>query len=106
MGKATHLLTDTVTIASVTSRSGGGDPSYGAQTAIRARVEDESKIVIAPDGNERQANHKIVSEVAIGLTDRVWLPGDDTAKANDARRPVTVKTAQTPGGYRLHETWL
>lgn len=106
MGRALHLLTDTVTIASLTGRSDYGDPAYGALLAIKARVENETKMVIDQDGNERQANHKIVTESEVKISDRVWLPGDNIALVNDARRPVTTRDAATPGGYRLYETWL
>ncbi len=101
-----HLLTDTVTVSSEASVSDSGDRVYGAQSTLPARVELKTQLVINIDGNQVKADHVVASKVKINLTDRVWLPGDDTAKVNEARRPITLKQASLPWGGTMYETYL
>lgn len=106
MGTASHLLTDTVTLASKTGRGSSGDPTYGSQSTIKARVEPVTRLVMGVDGNEKMASTRLISESAVQITDRVWLPGDDTAVANESKQPIKVGNAATPSRYRLYEAWL
>lgn len=107
MGRFTHLLTDTVTIAAETGRSSYGDPTFGSQTTIAARVEAVDKLVIGPDGNELRAQHAVASEDEIKTTDRMWLPGDDTADTTAARRALVVRYSRFPGETAgLYEAYL
>ena len=102
-----HLLTDTVTVAARSGVSGAGDPTYGSQTTVTARVEHGSKLVKASDGREIQAEHTVLTTTAVGLQDRLWLPGDDTGDATKARLPVANKIASTPtGALTIYETYL
>lgn len=106
MGRASHILVDTVTIAQITGRSLSGDPTFGTQSTIPARVERLFSTVIDDEGNEVLSQHKVASESEIRLTDSVWLPGDDTTSNNDARRPIATTKASTPDGYTLFETFF
>ena len=106
MSRASHLMTHTVTLASKSGRSNSGDPTYGSQTTISARVERKSKLFMAQDGNHKMAESRIISESEILLTDRVWLPGDDTTDTNESKQPIAVGNADTPDGYTLYEAWL
>jgi hypothetical protein len=107
MGSAAHLMTHTVTKASKSGRGNSGDPTYGAQSTIKARVEHVTKLVMNADGNEQAAHSRLISESEILLTDRVWLPGDDTAEVNESKQPIAVGHADIPDtGYTLYEAWL
>jgi hypothetical protein len=97
MGRMTHLLTDTVTVASESGVNGYGDPTFGAQSTIACRVEEVDTIVIGTDHNEYRAVARIATEDEVFLTDRFWLPGDSTGDDDAARRPLTVKHSRFPG---------
>jgi len=106
MGSASHLLVDTVTKASKTGRGNDGTPTYGAQSTIKARVEFVTKLLMDAYGNQTMASSRLVSEDQVLITDRVWLPGDDTTKVNESKQPIAVGKAATPDGYTLYEAWL
>lgn len=109
----THLLTDTVTYADVSSRGGSGgsggsgDPVYGSQSTAAARVEHGLFRVMGATGETVDAKAKVVTEADIPHQARLWLPGDDTAVANDARQIIGRKEASTPdSGLTLRELYL
>jgi len=106
MGLAANLMTHTVTIASQTGKDSAGDPSFGSQSTIRARVEHKIAKVRSNQGEIIQAQHRVISESQILDTDRVWLPGDSTGDNNQARKPVMTGHADTPSGYVLYEAWF
>jgi hypothetical protein len=96
MSQLSHLLTQTVTIAPMTGVGNSGDPTYGAQVTKKARVQTGIKIVASGTENERQATHTIYLEESVGLNDRIWLPGDNTADTTAARRPIDVASSPLP----------
>ena len=106
MGHLTHLLTDTVTMASEASISGYGDPVFGAQSTIAARVEPTHEIIIGTDGNSYKASHKIATEDEVTYTDRLWVPGDATGDVTAGRRPLRIDYATFPGGAGHYEVFL
>lgn len=78
------MLVQTVRVQRKLGMSDFGDPIFGPETTIRARVEPTTKIVIVGDGQAFQASHRIIAEGGIQVEDRVWLPGrdePDTAKS-------------------------
>ncbi len=91
-------LVDTVTVASVSVRSSYGSPSFGAQRAVKCRVEASARKVKGATGNETQADYVIRCTDAILLTDRIWLPGSSTADANLAKVPLSVATLHDKRG--------
>jgi hypothetical protein len=102
----THFLTDTITVASPIGTSAGGDLTFGSQVTMKARVEREVKEVVTADGSTVVAYHRVATEAEIPLSARVWLPGDNTADTNAAKRPLMSKRASTIGGYSFSETYL
>jgi hypothetical protein len=107
MGNAAHLMTDTVTKSSWDgTRANSGDPSFGSQSTIKARVDHENQLVKTASGNEEMSSSQVISESEILITDRVWLPGDDTTKPNESKQPLKVAASSTPGGYTLYRAWL
>ena len=106
MGSATHLLVDTVMVADLNGRTMSGDPEFGAQRAVRCRLEDKNDLVVDPDGNELNSGHVMVTEEPINRRSRIWLPGTDTTDPNAGKRPINTVRAATPAGYNLYETRL
>ncbi len=85
-------FTDTITIQAITDRDANGDPSYGAQFTALARVEEKQTRVRNREGQEVMSDTAIATEQAIGAQDRVWIPGADTTKVNQARTPISFKS--------------
>lgn len=106
MGRVLHLLVDTVTVAAVTGVGNTGDPTFGAQSTLPARVENKSRLIPGTDGNDLKANHVIITETEIDRRSKVWLPGDSTGDANAARRILDVRKSSTPDSFTLYETYL
>ena len=105
MGRFTHLLTDTVTIAAQSGRSTQGDPTYGSQSEVTTRVEYDFKIVTTSDGKHRELTHVIYTEAEIPVGARIWLPDDDTGDDGVAKLAVTRDNASTPDALdTLYET--
>jgi len=102
---AAHLLTHTVTIAAPASISGAGDFAYGAQYTQKVRHVRRSRVVAGPNGTELTTNNELISETAIPLESRVWLPGIDTAQVNLAQRVLAVEQADTFTGYTLYKAY-
>jgi hypothetical protein len=101
-----HLFTQTVVYAPPTGISVAGDPTFGAQVSIKARVEFGTKLVYGGDGTELQSEAQFSSEVEVPMGSRVWLPGDDTDDVTAARRIIAKKKCATFGGYSYAETYL
>ncbi len=99
-----HLMPDTATVAPFTGRDGDGKPTFGAQVAVKGREEKKQKQVINTRGEEVTSDTQFATQTSIGVQDRVWLPGADTAKDNEARTPVALVSAKTlQGGLTLLE---
>jgi hypothetical protein len=102
---AGHLLTDSITYSPVTDRTSGGQPVYGSQVTIAARVEERSVKITDDEGVERVGSHVVVTEIEIPKSARVWLPDDDTTQTTRGRRVIGRRKARIPQtGYELHET--
>lgn len=88
-----HLLTQTVTVAAYTSANGYGEPGYGPQRPIPARVEVEDGVQNAGEGEEATVTATIYTAERIGPQDRVWLPGTDTSSVSAARKTMAADDA-------------
>lgn len=107
MNRISHLMTDTITISSESGVDVNGDPTFGSQTTIKGRVENKNKIIKMIDGNEEISSHVFVTLSAVTMGTRVWLPGTNTAVANDSLRPLIIKKANSiTGNGTLYEVWL
>jgi len=105
--RITEWLVSTVTISTPTTVSNYGDPSYGANATLPARVEQTEKLVIDTAGNETRIGWVVVTLSPIALNARVWLPGDNTSDVNAGRRVISIKNATTKNGtVRLYETYF
>jgi len=107
MARFSHLLNETLTLRRFVSRDTYGDSIYGAAVALRCAVKNSFKLVRDADGSERVSTHEIVTDVRIGLEDRVWLPGDDAANESSSRNVMAVADdAARTDGMRLYSTFL
>ena len=106
MGRAAHLMSDTIYVSSPASVDGGG-VTYGDQSSLAASVEHKTSRVVGPDGVERKAMHYLACETEIELEDRVWLDIDDKTKAAEARRPIAVgSSVSRRDGYTIYQAWF
>lgn len=84
-------LRQVINVAPLTGVDAYGDQSFGAAVAVNARVEDDVSTKYGSDEVEQESRKRIVTESAIRLTDRVWMPGDSAADATIARTPMSVQ---------------
>lgn len=91
------LLTDTVSLASVSGRASSGAPTWGSPTSVAARVELYSRRLQQTDGTVLTLSHRIVLDTTRPpLTgDRIWLPGADSSDATQAR--IVRQVVRAPG---------
>lgn len=96
-------LNDVVTVEKEGGgRTGDGDvAASGVKVEVRARVEEFVSMLRDADGLERQSAYRVATEERIGLRDRVWVPGRNTLKADQALTPITVESAASKDGRRL-----
>ena len=91
-------LAQTIYVASASTVDNYGQVAYGTPAAVKARVENLSSIdsgsrggaIGVSDGEQRASSMLIITETAIALSDRIWLPGDNQADPTLARRPISV----------------
>lgn len=84
---------ETITVAKLSSRNAKGDPTYGAQTTRKVRVERATKTIRTVEGTFTETETEVIGDGPDGefdVTDRVWLPGANTADANASKVPVNV----------------
>lgn len=85
-----ECMNQTISVANEASRSGHGDPSYGAPAETVSKVEEFCEVVHDAAGEERATSHKIFTPDTgpIVITDAVWLPGDDDSDDGLLRNPI------------------
>ena len=91
-------LAQTIYIASPASVDAFGQITYDPPVATPARVENFGAVtsgsrggaIEVEDGEEKSTKMLIITETAITIMDRVWLPGVDQTNAALARRPLSV----------------
>ena len=86
-------LKETINVAAATGADAAGDPSYAAAASRAARVVNVRDTIERADGTILKTTIAIITEAAINMTDRVWLPGDSAADATLARRPRYIEKA-------------
>lgn len=75
-----------------TGNNSSGDPIYGgAVSAISVRIEQHQREIRRADGSFKTSTHWIATTSAIGMNDRLWLPGVDSTDATLARLPLTIE---------------
>ena len=87
------LLQETINVASASGKDAAGDLSFGAPATRSARVVNVRETVERRDGTMLETTIAIITETEIKLTDRIWLPGVNSADATLARRPQYIEKA-------------
>lgn len=101
-----HLLIDSLEYKTITGRNNYGDPSYGAATTLACRIEKKRGIVQGTNGEQIEYSTKIATKSEIPPDSLVFFDGASSSDANQARRPVATRTAQTlNGSYRFYESY-
>ena len=92
-------MRQTVTVASVSSTSSYGDPTFGAQRTIRAQVTRKTRRRSRGAVTEEVSTPRLLTYDKVSEGDRVWLPGADVATASTAQtvRSVEVLASTTDG---------
>lgn len=76
------MLTQTVTLATVVSRTASGEPVWTAGSSVSARVEEERREIMGAAGQQVVSSHRIYingnASPAPSVDGRLWLPGDST----------------------------
>ena len=85
------LMNQTIAVAALSSVDASGDVTYGTPADRSAYVEEVRKEMRGRDGSVLVTTHWIAVESAVAMTDRLWLPGDSSADAKLARKPVSVE---------------
>lgn len=104
MGRAAHLMTQTITVKAPSAVSDYGELSYGSASTQTAYVENKVETVFDANGKTIKTSHKVITETAIDRGSQVWVPGADTADDGEAKRIVAEGKIQSPlDDYALYE---
>lgn len=95
-----RILRESAYVASVTSTDSRGNPVYGTPSVRKVRVERSQRMVMNARGEETPSSHRLWCLSPIALTDRVWLPGANTASAEASHLPLSVSAVSDFGGSR------
>jgi len=90
-GQITRTMTATIYVATATGRDTSGQPTWGTPAARSVAVEQETRIIPGANGEELKTSHVIFTNTAVGKMDRIWMPGDSSATASLARRPMLIE---------------
>jgi len=102
-----HLLTQQCTVQRYLDDDEYGDPVYGDKVTIRCAVAAGYAKVRDSDGSERVSGQQMVTEVAIDVADRVWLPGKNVNDENAAIAPLsTVSDQSRRTGLVLYQSFF
>lgn len=98
-------LIHTVTVAARTGVNANGEPTYAAQTTLRARVEKKTVFMRGPDGRQVLARHVLSAPGVLAYDAAYWFPAigvgdvaDDTSTQDAARSPVAIDSATNKRG--------
>jgi hypothetical protein len=90
-----ELLTQTVTVETVTSRDGYGKPVYGTARTYRARVVGKTRLVRDANGVERVSSETVYADSTdLMPTDRITLP--------DGSQPLILSVGSYPDERGAH----
>lgn len=95
-------LTETITVQSVTGHTSAGDPTYGAQGTLAARIERNAARSADAEGQQDGSSTRLFTFGALKVGDLVWLPEDNTADQDQARVVMQVDTMRRVSGAVSH----
>lgn len=102
-----RLMAQTIYVAAQSSTLGThGDRTWGSPTSAPARVEPNRRTFYGANGEGVTPDFAVFTTQRVGLSDRVWLPGENSASAAASRQPhrvfVGVDTDGTPSHYEVY----
>ena len=96
-------LAQTIYVRTPTSYDAGGSEVLSDPVEGKAYIETVTERIIAPEGGREEIQHTmIITEQAITMDDRVYLPGQDTASTKFVQRPKKVVGYNYPHSTRQH----
>lgn len=96
-----------ISYALVLGRDAHGKPMLGPVSTARVRVQPSRRLIRDAGGNEHLASHVVYTDAPLTLQHRLWLPGEDTADFNRARRPAAVdELVDGAGAVSFRKVWL
>ena len=99
-------MIDTVQITAKTGQSTHGDPTYGAAVPVKCRQGNSQKVIKDIDGNERQSNHQVVTDIEVASTSLLYLVGE-TPGTDSGHEIIRIDSAATKAGsMRLWHLYL
>lgn len=84
-----ELFQQTVYLATYQGRDDAGDPVHADPAPIKVRMDPVFRTVLSTSGEEEQSAWEIITNVPIGINDRVWV-GAPTVD-DDAHRVKQVE---------------
>ena len=91
-------FTDKIIVQPVVGVGNSGQPLYGEFITIKCRVEHNMKKITDATGQEKISDAQIALSEKVGLQDRIWLPGADTSRVDQARKAQNFQSATSKNG--------
>ena len=100
-------LKETIVIAQPDgTRTDSGEPGYGANANVAARVERRDKLIRDMNGNEINITHAIATDQEIGMQAKIWLP-EQTPASDPPHKPVKVEASPDKNSnYVVYHTYI
>lgn len=89
------MMSQTISYARKSGRNAGGDPSWGAATSARARVEHKSDIILDVDGQEIVLTHRIATLAPLQQGDKITMPDGSTRHVRRVTSAPDLDGAET-----------
>ena len=101
-----HMLQDTAAKASLTGVDGNNDPSYGASTEFRCRIE-KKRVRGGGDGEVIDTKDILVTDQVVEDTDIIWLDTSDAGNISKGKMVDDIAIADPrSGGNTVREVVL
>ena len=97
-----HAFRQSFTFAQKTGVSDYGEPLFGVKQSGTCREQRKALIVVSPTGTEEQSDAQLFTLEPLEVEDRVWLPGADTTKDEQARRVLSVEHHRDLAGVLIY----
>jgi hypothetical protein len=98
-------LVDTIIVAVRAGVNKDGDVTFADPVQMSARVEDNHELFVDADGNERRANHKVVTLDEVPPGSHVWL-SPALYPSEQPETPLKRKHARNKSGMHGHHETL
>lgn len=96
------LMAQTINVAPLAAVDAFGDSTFGAATAVKARVEPQQKEFTNASGDAIKSEYAIFTRQLVTMFDRIWLPGASPTDATLARVPMKIYEGIDTDGTTTH----